>query len=928
MKKKVFYVLLALALVANLSLVIVPPTIHASSTSPTYITFSEAKSGYAGSTSTVVSSIEVTKPMGTTAGNLLVAEVTWDSDSGPGTVIPPPGWTTLNQAKYSYSSGNSAVTVGVYYKIAIAEDASVDSYEWSWSTAESVYTFILLIKGNDTSNPISTSGIAEGYSSTPTCPTIASTEAGALILRLYGSDRGNSNTDKGYPSGCTGISSDSSGKGTLSGECSGGAAFMSQSTNGNTGTAAFAITPTATNPTWRSFTITITPDAGTSSSNLSPDQPVLVAPMSGSSNISVTPTLNVTASDPDADTLSVAFYGRKATIASGEDFTIVVLPDTQNYSASYPEIFNSQTQWIVNNRSAWDIAYVAHEGDVVNTSSNATEWSRAVTAMSKLEDPNVTGLTDGIPYGMLPGNHDASSYFNTSFGVSRFTGRGYYGGHYGTTNDNNFGLFSAHGMDLIVINLQYSPTTAILDWADSLLKTYSERRGIVVTHYILNVDNSWGLQNIYTALKDNSNLFLMLCGHMHSSSDGEAQRIETGDNGNKIYILQADYQERANGGNGWLRILQFSTKNDQISVKTYSPYLNSYETDADSQFVLPYDMEESEDFTLIGTVSGVSSGSTASIIWPDLDSDTAYEWYAVVSDGSLTTTGLKWSFTTGTTSTYAVTATASPSAGGMISGAGTYSEGDAVNLTATAATGYSFSNWSGTYSGTNVALTFYMPANAVVETAAFTPNTYTLTATASPSTGGSIVGIGSYTYGAPVTLTAAAATGYTFSGWTGTYGSTNATLNFSMPANAVVETATFTQTANLALNKLATADSQQTSAGNTASKGNDGNSSTRWCANDSRPNHWWKVDLGRTYTLTGTKVVFQYARNYRYKIEVSTDNINWTVVVNKTANTSTAQTRQDSFSQTAGRYVRITYTVLPWYPSTRASHYEFEVRGN
>jgi hypothetical protein len=135
---------------------------------------------------------------------------------------------------------------------------------------------------------------------------------------------------------------------------------------------------------------------------------------------------------------------------------------------------------------------------------------------------------------------------------------------------------------------------------------------------------------------------------------------------------------------------------------------------------------------------------------------------------------------------------------------------------------------------------------------------------------------------------------------------------------------------NLALNKPATADSEQTSMGNTAAKGNDGNSSTRWSANDGRLNHWWKVDLGATYTLTGTKVQFQFARNYKYKIEVSLDNTNWTIVANRTATTSTAQTRQDSFSATPGRYVRITYTGLPWYwyPTTWASHYEFEVYGN
>jgi len=134
------------------------------------------------------------------------------------------------------------------------------------------------------------------------------------------------------------------------------------------------------------------------------------------------------------------------------------------------------------------------------------------------------------------------------------------------------------------------------------------------------------------------------------------------------------------------------------------------------------------------------------------------------------------------------------------------------------------------------------------------------------------------------------------------------------------------QNANLALNKTVTADSQQTYLGNTANKGNDGSATTRWSASDNRANHWWKVDLGAAYALTGTKVQFQYARNYKYKIEVSTDGVTWTVVVNQATTTSTAQSRQDSFSAT-GRYVRITYTGLPTYPTTMASHFEFEVYG-
>src|SRR6266478_4338917 len=50
----------------------------------------------------------------------------------------------------------------------------------------------------------------------------------------------------------------------------------------------------------------------------------------------------------------------------------------------------------------------------------------------------------------------------------------------------------------------------------------------------------------------------------------------------------------------------------------------------------------------LGTVSGVPSGSQASMVWNGLSSGTQYEWYAVVSNGTATTTGATWNFTTAT----------------------------------------------------------------------------------------------------------------------------------------------------------------------------------------------------------------------------------------------------------------------------------------
>jgi hypothetical protein len=110
---------------------------------------------------------------------------------------------------------------------------------------------------------------------------------------------------------------------------------------------------------------------------------------------------------------------------------------------------------------------------------------------------------------------------------------------------------------------------------------------------------------------------------------------------------------------------------NKVRVRTYSPYTNVWEADADSssQFTLDVDLSMPQpqpqpqaspassqavlaDFALLGTVTGVPSGSTASFLWDGLDPLTEYEWYVKVSDGyTPPVTGPAWSFTTASSPT-------------------------------------------------------------------------------------------------------------------------------------------------------------------------------------------------------------------------------------------------------------------------------------
>ncbi len=66
---------------------------------------------------------------------------------------------------------------------------------------------------------------------------------------------------------------------------------------------------------------------------------------------------------------------------------------------------------------------------------------------------------------------------------------------------------------------------------------------------------------------------------------------------------------------------------------------------------------------------------------------------------------------TASAATYTLTTTASPSAGGTVSGAGSYASGATATVTATPAAGYTFTGWSGAASGTTNPLSVIMNAN-------------------------------------------------------------------------------------------------------------------------------------------------------------------------------------------------------------------------
>ena len=142
----------------------------------------------------------------------------------------------------------------------------------------------------------------------------------------------------------------------------------------------------------------------------------------------------------------------------------------------------------------------------------------------------------------------------------------------------------------------------------------------------------------------------------------------------------------------------------------------------------------------------------------------------------------------GVAADYAVTVSASPGAGGTVSGGGTFAALNLQTVTATAANGYTFSNWTenGIVASTAGGYSFTLIANRnLTANFAANPVTYTVTASASPGADGTVSGGGTYASGSSQTVTATAASGCTFANWTenGRVVSSSASYTFTVGSN-------------------------------------------------------------------------------------------------------------------------------------------------
>jgi hypothetical protein len=414
----------------------------------------------------------------------------------------------------------------------------------------------------------------------------------------------------------------------------------------------------------------------------------------------------VTGEDPMADDVEHEVADGFADPAD-HDFSLVHLTDTQYLSegaveqetAAEREVWASAyrdvAQWVADNADDRKIAYVAHTGDIIeNNIRSATSPAEVDRARAEFEvSSQVQEIIEasGVPNGVVAGNHDnqtgtqvgAGSMYNEFYGPARYEAlsQGWESASYGGPwragdNENHYDLFSAGGLDFVVVGLSYGVTREETAWASSVFERYPDRNGILLTHDYLQPSTAVdgrdaalspvdGVTLYNTVVAENPNVFLVLGGHRHGV--GTNVKDAGHGSGDAVVEMLADYQfytvsadrlgltevggyapgDQLRFGASFFRMLQFDVDAGLMTVDTYSPLLDEFgatEYDDEQRYdgseddtVVPVDLTSRT--TTVSTDSlaayvphreigqrTVASGDTATVGWKGLRRDTAYAW--------------------------------------------------------------------------------------------------------------------------------------------------------------------------------------------------------------------------------------------------------------------------------------------------------------
>ena len=303
-------------------------------------------------------------------------------------------------------------------------------------------------------------------------------------------------------------------------------------------------------------------------------------------------------------------------LTNQNSFSMILLGDPQGYTKydiNQP-LFDLCTAWIADNIDQLNIKTVLCTGDIVEQNENIVRnrkmlnqtsremWEAASNAFKRLDNK--------VPYIISAGNHEYG-YQRSENGMTHFPEYfpfernaawrdicvSAYPNRNGVASLENaaFEFSDPNWGKLLVITTEFAPRDEVLNWAKDLISqpSYKEHKVIFMTHSLLKertaeriqeetysiFPRNWGEAIWQKLIKPSENIFLVICGHTGKPGDFEdsvAYRVDKNSSGKDVHQMMFNVQIlgggwEGNGGDGWLRILEFLPDGKTIKIRTYSP---------------------------------------------------------------------------------------------------------------------------------------------------------------------------------------------------------------------------------------------------------------------------------------------------------------------------------------------------------------------
>ncbi|MCG2462440.1 metallophosphoesterase [Flavobacteriaceae bacterium F89] len=327
-------------------------------------------------------------------------------------------------------------------------------------------------------------------------------------------------------------------------------------------------------------------------------------------------TLNLIALFFVASQLSAQEKFKAPKLSDPDSWTMILLPDPQTYVKFERNqgIFELMTGWISEQVDSMNIKMVLCTGDLVEQNEmlvpdhvNGNQPSRN----QWLAVSHALGRLDGkVPYILAAGNHDFG-YKSAENRKSNYDD--YFPAHKNLANtallsaaaknidgkptleDAAFEFVSPLGRKFLFMNLEFAPRDTIIQWAKDI--TGQEKNAdytvAVLTHSYLNsknehiekenyplTDTNYGKAIWEKLVEPSQNIQLVFSGHIGSPDNFKehvAFRTDKNAAGKKVNQMTFNAQAmgggwQGNGGDGWLRILEFLPDGKTVNVHTFSPY--------------------------------------------------------------------------------------------------------------------------------------------------------------------------------------------------------------------------------------------------------------------------------------------------------------------------------------------------------------------